>query len=194
MKKIVLFFLIVCLCTNLLFFLSSCNDTEDSKENQLTEETEKVELLASNTIMKFHLFSEIKEGMTYEQVKTKLNNPGEPSSRVGYTYAYRLEDGYVAFIKFGGTSPNSKVESLKIEPLVESSCFEYAVNLIETQGKAALQTDFWGTTGIHVGSGGDIHEYYLSDGRIVAVTYEYTGMNGGPVAVSAVVDRIWFEP
>ena len=193
MKKLLIFILIICICFNTIL-LSSCNDTEDSKENQLTEETEKVELLASNTIMKFYLFSEIKEGMTYEQVKTKLNNPGEPSSRAGYTYAYRLEGGYAAFIKFDGTNLNSTIQRVKIEPLVESSCFEYAVNLIETQGKAALQTDFWGTTGIHVGSGGDIHEYYLSDGRIVAVTYEYTGMNGGPVVVSAVVDRIWFEP
>jgi hypothetical protein len=192
MKKFVLFILIICICFNAIL-LSSCQKTAENEEEQETE-TEEVKLDSNTEIVDLALIDKLEKGMTYEQVKTKLNNPGEPSSRVGYTYAYRLEDGYVAFIKFGGTSPNSKVESLKIEPLVESSCFEYAVNLIETQGKAALQTDFWGTTGIHVGSGEDIHEYYLSDGRIVAVTYEYTGMNGGPVAVSAVVDRIWFEP
>ena len=192
MKKLLIFILIICICFNAIL-LSYCKNSAENEDVKETE-TEEVKLDSNTEIVEFELFGKIEKGMTYEQVIKILNNPGEPSSKVGNVYTYRLENGYAAFIKFDGTSPESKVQSLKIEPFVDTSCFEYAVNLIETQGKAALQTDFWGTTGIHVGSGKDIHEYYLSDGRVVVVTYEYTGMNGGPVAVSAVVDRIWFEP
>lgn len=164
------------------FFCSSCK-----KESVQNKETEEAKMAESHEIVDFELFAKIKKGMTYEKVTEILQNPGEPSSRVGQARAYRLKDDLVALIEF---SYKDQVVSLRIEPLISIESFKYVVNGIEKNGEIDLSqcTPISPTTGIRVGSGLNIREYYLSDGRIVNVTYDRT------MAVKAEVVSQWFYP
>ena len=47
------------------------------------------------------------------------------------------------------------------------------------------------TTGLHIGTGYGLHEYYLSDGRVIRIYYE-PGCGG--LAVEAKIVDTWFEP
>ena len=193
MKKLLIFILIICICFNTIL-LSSCKKSAENEDVKETE-TEEVKLDSNTEIVEFELFGKLKKGMSYEEVTKILNNPGKKAQLVGNYYAYRLKDNYIAFVEFG---VESKMERLKIEPLLSAEKYEYIKKQVKQNGYAPVNSallDTLGTLGNHIGSGFDYHDFYLSDGRIAVLCFGYVDNYDGLVVMS--VDETaqpWFEP
>ena len=192
MKKLLIFILIICICFNTIL-LSSCKKSAENEDVKETE-TEEIKLDSNTEIVEFELFGKLKKGMSYEEVTKILNNPGKKDPLVGNNYAYRLKDGYIALVEFVG----SKMERLKIEPLLPAENYGYIERQVEQNGYAPVNNgllDTLGTLGSHIGSGFDYHIFYLSDGRIAILCFGYVDNYDGLVVMSAEKTvKSWFEP
>ena len=191
MKKLLTFILIICICFNVLI-LSSCKKTAENEEKET--ETEEVKLDSNTEIVDFSLIGKLKKGMSYEEVTEILNNPGRETN-YGEVFVYRLEEDRGLFISFN--YDGKRLNNFKIEPFIDPSIFDnYIVKQIERNGSVPISIDLlrggsFGTTGIHIGNGYGLHEYYLSDGRVIQI---YCEPGCGGLAVEAKVVDTWFEP
>ena len=191
MKNFLIFILIICICFNALL-LSSC------KKSAEKEEVKEIKLASNTEIVDFSLIDNLKKGMTYEEVTKILNNPGRETN-YGEVFVYRLEEDRGLFISFNSDDNDDKrLDNFKIEPFIDPSIFDnYIVKQIERNGSVPISIDLlrgggsFGTTGIHIGTGYGLHEYYLSDGRVIQI---YCEPGCGDLAVEAKVVDTWFEP
>ena len=192
MKKFLLRIFVIYFCLN-AFFLSSCKEAVENEVVKKTD-TEEIKLNPSTKIVDFSLIGKLKKGMKYEEVTKILNNTGRETN-YGEVYVYRLEEDRGLFISFD--SADEGLCNFKIEPFIDPAIFDdYIVKQIERNGSVEIGLDMlggqtFGSTGVHIGGGYGLHEYYLSDGRVIHI--QYVPSCGGLAEEAEVVDT-WFKP
>lgn len=186
---------------SVMFFLAiffalfpSCNTEVHKEESNLSIQTEK-ELAKSYEIVDFKTFCNVKRGMTYAMVIETLNNPGEPSCGIADNICvYRLSNNCVGILQFTRSlASSSKLQDIRVEELVNPELVDYILGEVEKKGSVFIPTDYFGSSGVRISSGEAHYEYYLTDGRIVTVTY--CGSKDGMYEINSIsTSRVWFDP
>ena len=181
MKKLLIFILIICICFNVIL-LSSCKNSAENSEQETEAETEKAEL---KEFADPALISEIKKGMTKEELENILGAYSVEIKGNFAGYAYRFTDGSVAYVSFWGqvvaNPKEAQISGFQIGRSIDPA-FAESIKVGDTTTDIS---DLFGEESVKLTNMYGNNGYILTDGRVLKVSSSYKE-GGGAIVITKI--------
>ena len=179
MKRNIVYILTLIFCIILILLLSSCNEQNFFQET--AAQTEKAEL---KEFADPALISEIKEGMTKEELENLLGAYSvEIRGNFTHYYAYRFTDGSVAYVTFRDYVVTNPKEAQIIDFQIGRSIDPAFAESVKVGDTTTDISELFGEEGVMLTNMYGNNGYILTDGRVLEVSSSRYKKEGGGVGV-----------